>query len=89
MGLLEPHPWLFPRGYCSISSQLDAPRKVRPAQLRTGRPRCHGPSAAGNSPPARQRSGCIPALSTADLLCFMKNEKNVLNEINSDEPKIS
>lgn len=32
---------------------------------------------------ARQRSGCIPAVSTADLLCFKKNEKNVSNEINS------
>lgn len=32
---------------------------------------------------ARQRSGCIPAVSTADLLCFKNNDKNVSNEINS------
>lgn len=33
MGLLELHVWLFPDGHSSISSQLDAPRKPRPAEL--------------------------------------------------------
>lgn len=85
MGL--PHAWLFLRQSLQHLFPAGCPREAEAPDR--GRPRRHGPSAAGNSPPARQRSGCIPALSTADLLCFMKNEKNVLNEINSDEPKIS
>lgn len=90
MGLPEPRAWLCPRRSLQHLFPDGCPQEAEASTAPDcGRPRRHGPAAVGNSLPAQQRSGCIPALSTADLLCFTKNEKNVLNEINSDEPKIS
>lgn len=71
-----------PRGMLGHGGAGGSQRRRHP-----GKPPPH-PCTVGNSClPGSTR--CIPAVSTADLLCFMKNEKNVSNEINSEEPNVS